>query len=143
MAATLSLPEYPDRSFDAVMTSSAGAVDAQSGAVLVQLQANNPDGALKPGAFAQVRFKVGAGQGNAVTLPGSAILYGNDGPTVAVVGADNRVTVKPVTIARDEGATVRLSGGVTTAERVIDTPPDSVRTGDQVRVQQAAKKAGA
>ncbi|NWK94623.1 efflux RND transporter periplasmic adaptor subunit [Sphingobium lactosutens] len=136
--ATLSLPEYPGRSFTATMTSSAGAVDPQSGAVLVQLQAPNPDAALKPGAFAQVRFQVAAGQGNALSLPGSAILYGNDGPTVAVVGTDGRVTVKPVTIARDEGSTVQLSGGVTAQDRVVDTPPDAIRTGDRVQVQKAA-----
>jgi RND family efflux transporter MFP subunit len=136
--ATLSLPEYPGRTFNATMTSSAGAIDPQSGAVLVQLQAANPDAALKPGAFAQVRFQVGAGQGNALSLPGSAILYGNDGPTVAVVGQDGRVTVKPVTIARDEGATVQISGGVTAQDKVIDTPPDAIRTGDRVQVQTAA-----
>ncbi|MEV4931967.1 efflux RND transporter periplasmic adaptor subunit [Sphingobium sp. LSP13-1-1.1] len=139
MAATLTLPEYPGRSFDAMLTSSSGAVDAQSGAVLVQLQADNGDGALKPGAYAQVRFKVPAGSGNGVTLPGSAILYGNDGPTVAVVGGDGRVAVKPVAIARDEGNVVLLSGGVRPTDQVIDTPPDAIRSGDKVRVQRAAK----
>lgn len=135
MAATLTMAEYPGRTFAATTTRSANAVDAQSGAVLVELQADNPDGALKPGAFSQVRFQVGASQGNGVTLPGSAILYGNDGPTVAVVGTGGRVTVKPVTIARDEGAQVQLSGGVAPNDRVIDTPPDAIRTGDRVKIQ--------
>ncbi|SEJ28262.1 RND family efflux transporter, MFP subunit [Sphingobium sp. AP50] len=142
-SATLTLPEYPGRNFTATMTSSANAVDPQSGAVLVQLQAPNPDGALKPGAFAQVKFQVGAGQGNALTLPGSAILYGNDGPTVAVVGNDGRVTVKPVTIARDEGSTVQISTGITAQDRIVDTPPDAIRTGDKVQVQTAAAGKGA
>ncbi|WP_176594519.1 efflux RND transporter periplasmic adaptor subunit [Sphingobium sp. EM0848] len=141
MAATLSLPEYPGRSFNATLTSSSGAVDAQSGAVLVQLQADNGDGALKPGAFAQVRLKVAAGSGSGMTLPGSAILYGNDGPTVAVVGGDGRVTVKPVIIAQDQGNAVQLSGGVLPTDRVIDTPPDAIRSGDRVRIQSAAKGA--
>jgi RND family efflux transporter MFP subunit len=139
MGATLTLPEYPGRSFAATLTRSAGAVDAQSGAVLVELQADNPDSALKPGAFAQVKFNVGAGQGNGVTLPGSAILYGNDGPTVATVGRDGRVTIKPITIGRDEGSTVQLSGGVSPNDRIIDTPPDAIRTGDRVKVQPPAK----
>jgi RND family efflux transporter MFP subunit len=140
MKATLTLPEYPGRTFDATLTSSAGAIDALSGAVLVQLQADNRAGALKPGAFSQVSFQVGAGQGNGFTLPSSAILYGNDGPTVAVVGADNRVTVKAVTIARDEGTQVQLSTGIAPNDRVIDTPPDAIRTGDRVKVQAAAGK---
>lgn len=142
MAAVLTLPEYPGRSFAATLTRSAGAVDAQSGAVLVELQADNPDRALKPGAFAQVRFSIGAGNGNSLTLPSSAILYGNDGPTVAVVGGGGRVTVRPVTIARDEGAVVVISGGVRRDERVIDTPPDAIQTGDKVKVQRPAAADG-
>ncbi|HEX7857210.1 MAG TPA: efflux RND transporter periplasmic adaptor subunit [Sphingobium sp.] len=145
ISATLSLPEYPGRSFAATLTRSAQAVDAQSGAVLVQLQAANPDGALKPGAYAQVRFDVGAGQGNSLTLPGSAILYGNDGPTVALVDPHGRVTIRPVAIARDEGATVIVSGGLKTSDQIIDTPPDAIRNGDHVKVQKpvAQKTAGA
>jgi RND family efflux transporter MFP subunit len=142
IAATLTLPEYPGRSFAATTTRSAGAVDAQSGAVLVELQADNTDGALKPGAFSQVSFKVGAGNGNSLSLPGSAILYGNDGPTVAIVGRDGRVTVKPVSIARDEGSTVILSGGIPVGAQVIDTPPDAIRTGDRVNVQQGSAGKG-
>lgn len=139
MAATLMLPEYPGRTFTATLTSSAGAVDAQSGAVLVQLQAENPDRALKPGAFAQVSFNVGQGGGNGMSLPGSAILYGNDGPTVAVVGKDNRVTVRPVTITRDEGATVLISGAIRPGDKVIDSPPDSIQSGDKVSVASGGK----
>ena len=135
MAATLTLPEYPGRSFAATMTRSAGAVDAQSGAVLVELQASNADGALKPGAFARVSFSVGAGDGDGLVIPGSAILYGSGGPTVAVVEAGDRVMVRPVTIARDEGRTVMLSAGIRPGDRVIDTPPDAIRTGDRVNVQ--------
>jgi RND family efflux transporter MFP subunit len=141
MPAILTLPEYPGRSFTATMTRSAGAVDAQSGAVLVELQAANPDRALKPGAFAQVSFDVGQGGGNGLSLPGSAILYGNDGPTVAVVGRDSRVTVRPITIGRDEGATVLVASGIRPGERVIDSPPDSIQSGDKVNVQSGGKGA--
>ncbi|WP_261937416.1 efflux RND transporter periplasmic adaptor subunit [Sphingomonas bisphenolicum] len=141
MPATLTLPEFPGRSFTAALTRSAGAVDAQSGAVLVELQAANPDRALKPGAFAQVRFDVGHGGGNGLSLPGSAILYGNDGPTVAVVGRDSRVTVRPISIARDEGATVLVASGIKPGERVIDSPPDSIQSGDKVSVQSSGKGA--
>lgn len=138
MTATLSLPEYPRRTFPATMTRSAQAVDEKAGAVLIELQAPNPDGALKPGAFAQVSFSTGAGGGNTLNLPGSTIIYTNDGPSVAVVDARGRVTVKPVTIARDEGKTVAVSRGVTLADRVVDSPPDAIRSGDQVRVRAAS-----
>ncbi len=48
--ASLTLPEYPGRTFDVVLTRSASAVDPLSGTMLVELQADNKDRALKPGA---------------------------------------------------------------------------------------------
>ncbi|AHE52088.1 efflux RND transporter periplasmic adaptor subunit [Sphingomonas sanxanigenens] len=137
LTAKLSLPEYAGRAFSATVTRSAGAVDAQSGAVLVELQADNRDGALKPGAFAQVRFDVPTAGG--MRLPGSAVLYGNSGPTVAVVGGNGRVTVKPITISRDEGSVVEVATGLAAGDRVIDTPPDAIRSGDVVKVAAPAK----
>ncbi|WP_267433497.1 efflux RND transporter periplasmic adaptor subunit [Sphingomonas sp. GM_Shp_1] len=142
MAATLTVPEYPQRSFPATLVRSAQAVDAQSGAVLVELRAANPDGALKPGAYAQVAFHVGTGGGNGLTLPGSAILYGNDGPSVAVVDRGGHVRVKPVTIASDAGRTVVISRGLAADDMVVDSPPDAIHSGDQVRVQSAAAPDG-
>lgn len=131
--AVLSLPEFPGREFPASLVRSAGAVDAQSGAVLVELQADNGDGALKPGAYANVRFATKSA-GNGMRLPGSAIVYGGSGPMVGVVGTGNRVAMRPVKIARDEGKTVVLSVGVRAGERIIDSPPDSLRTGDKVQI---------
>jgi RND family efflux transporter MFP subunit len=138
MTAKLTLPEYPGRSFAATLTRSAGAVDAQSGAVLVELQADNADGALKPGAFAQVRFQADGAAGG-LRVPGSALLYGEKGPMLAVVDGKGRVTMKPVAIGRDEGQVVEIASGLAATDRVVDTPPDAIRTGDMVRVQQAPK----
>lgn len=138
--AVLTLPEYPGRKFSATLTRSAGAVDANSGAVLVQLEADNPDLALKPGAFAQVHLNLGGKSGGQpeIVLPGSAILYGAAGPQVAVVDGQGHVTMHPVTIARDKGTTVLLSGGIAVTDHVIDSPPDAVRSGDVVHVQQTS-----
>jgi RND family efflux transporter MFP subunit len=138
VTATLTLPEYPGRKFMATLTRSAEAVDANSGAVLVQLEADNADRALKPGAFAQVHLNLGdkaSGQPE-VVVPGSAILYGAAGPQVAVVDGQGHVSLRSVTIARDKGSTVLLSGGIAVTDHVIDSPPDAVRDGDTVHVQQ-------
>lgn len=134
LAATLSLPEYPGRAFPATLTRSAGAVDAQSGAVLVELQADNVDRALKPGAFAQVSLMLAPDTGGSLGLPGSAVLQGSNGPSVAVVDRNGLVTVKKVTIVRDEGARVLVQGPISPESRVIDNPPDSVHTGLKVQV---------
>jgi RND family efflux transporter MFP subunit len=136
MEAKLTVPEFPDRVFTAKMTRSAGAVDPASGSVLVQLEADNSDGALKPGAYAQINFPLARSSG--ITLPASAIMQREAGTVVAIVDAQNHVHIRHVTIARDEGAIVQVGAGLTGSERVVDTPPDAIAEGDQVRVDKAA-----
>ena len=134
----LSLPEYPGRTFKAVMTRSTDAVDTSSGTVLVELLADNGDRALKPGAYSQATFPIG-GAGTAVELPASAMIIGKNGTQVAVLDAAGRVRLKTVTIGRDLGDRVQISAGLTPADQVIDNPPDSIQSGDKVQVARGGK----
>lgn len=131
--AALLLPEYDNRPFEAVVSRSAGAVDPISGSVLVELQADNTDGALLPGAYAQVSFTLSSNSSR-VHIPGSAILYRDQSPAVAIVDSTNTVTLKTVTIGRDQGSQVEIVSGLSVSDIVISTPPDAIRTGDQVRI---------
>ncbi len=140
MEVSLALPEYPGRTFTATMTRSAGAVDPGSGTVLVELQAPNGDRALKPGAYAQASFPIHGG-GNALTLPPSALMVGQDGTRVAVLRADGKAELRKITIGRDLGKTIEVSAGLSPNDRVIDSPPESLQTGDQVRVAQGGANA--
>lgn len=133
MEVGLSLPEYPGRTFKAVMTRSADAVDTASGTVLVQLLADNGDRALKPGAYSQATFPIN-GAGSTVELPASAMIIGQKGTQVALLGRDGRVQLRTVTIGHDLGDRVQISAGITAADTVIDNPPDSIQTGDKVQV---------
>jgi RND family efflux transporter MFP subunit len=142
MHASLDLPEYPGRSFDAVLTRTAEAVDPASGTVLVELQAQNSDHALKPGAYAQVTFPLHGAAGR-VQLPASALVVGRNGTQVAVLGRDGKAQFRTVTIGRDNGNLVEISAGLTPQDRVIDSPPDALAPGDPVRVASAAGKQNA
>ncbi|MDB5714852.1 MAG: efflux transporter periplasmic adaptor subunit [Sphingomonadales bacterium] len=139
MEAKISVPEFSGRTFTARLTRTAGAVDPSSGSVLVQLEADNSDGALKPGAYAQISFPLATSSG--ITLPASAVIVRESGTVVAVVDAQNRIHIRPVTISRDEGAVVQIGSGLTGRERIVDTPPDAIAEGDQVRVNKASAKA--
>lgn len=142
MKASFMVPEYPARTFTANLATAARAVTPQNGAQLVELQADNPDGALKPGDYAQVKFDLPA-DANAIRTPASALMFRDSGMSVAVVGPDGRVAIRPVTIARDLGTNVEIASGITRADRVIDNPPDSLKAGDLVRVAAADPKDGA
>ena len=72
--------------------------------------------------------------GAKLTLPASALLFGSQGVRVARVDADGRVSLRAVTLGRDEGAAVEILSGVTARERVIENPPEALATGDRVRV---------
>jgi multidrug efflux system membrane fusion protein len=134
--ATLEVPEYPGRSFDATIDTTAHAITKNSRTLLVELLANNKDGLLQPGAFTRVHFKLPADP-SSFTIPASAMLYRDTEPRVATVGADNRIALKDVRIVRDLGTTVEVAG-VSPDERIVANPPDSIGDGEEVRVMEAA-----
>ncbi len=133
MTANLTVPDYPDRKFTARLVSTSGAIGEQTGALLVELQADNGAGLLKPGGYAQVNFDLPA-QAATLRLPASTLIFRRRGLEIAVVQPDGRVLLKPVTIAHDLGQQVEISGGLSTNDRVVDNPTDSLTTGDRVRV---------
>ncbi|MDR3511537.1 MAG: efflux RND transporter periplasmic adaptor subunit [Caulobacteraceae bacterium] len=141
MTASFTVPEYPGRTFTAILAATAQAVTPQTGAQLIQFQIDNGDKALKPGDYAQVKLNLPANAA-AIRAPASALLFRDQGMQVAVIGPDGRVAIKPITIGRDLGTTVEIASGLTAQDRVIDNPPDSLRAGDQVRIA-AADGAGA
>jgi RND family efflux transporter MFP subunit len=135
--ATLEVPEYPDRMFDATVTTTSRAIDTKSRTLLVELLADNKDGLLHPGAFTRVHFKIPPDP-NTVTIPASAMLYRDTEPRVAMVGPDNRIVLKDVHIVRDLGTAVEIAGGLGEDARIVANPPDSIGDGEEVRVMEAA-----
>ena len=136
MKATLVLPEYPDRTFDATIVTTAHAIDQKSRTLLVELLADNKDGLLFPGAFTRVHFSIPPDP-NTFTIPASAMVYRDVAPKVATVALDNRIALKEVHIARDLGTAVEVTG-LSPDERIVTNPPDSIADGEEVRVMEAA-----
>ncbi len=139
LSAQLSVPEYPGQTFTASVVNDAQSV-GRNGAMLVELQIDNPDGRLKPGAYAQAAFKLPAAA-TTTRIPATAILFKHGGPTVAVVGGDGHVKVRTIAIVRDLGTEVEIGAGLQAGERVIDNPPEALSDGDLVRVAGAAQGA--
>jgi len=137
MTATLKLPQYAGRTFTATLDSTANAMNDQSDALLVELLADNPDGALKPGDYAQVAINLSAPK-NVVSVPASALIFDRHGLQVATVMPNNRVAMKSIVIARDMGTTVEIGSGLGPHDRIIDNPPDSIVSGDLVHPEAPA-----
>ena len=130
--ATLTVPEYPGRTFQARVEASAGAVAAESGTTLIQLAVDNADGKLMPGSFASVRLDR-PGDATALRVPASTLIIDDKGTRIATLGADSKIAFKQVTILRDYGKTVEIGSGLGADDRVIESPPDGLVDGDRVR----------
>jgi RND family efflux transporter MFP subunit len=140
--ARIMVPEYPNRSFPAVVEASAQSVEAASGTTRMQLVVDNAAGELMTGAFANVSLDL-ANPEIALNVPASALIFDQDGLKVATVDQQNRVVLKTVTIARDMGRTVEIGSGITAEDRIIESPQDGIASGDEVRIANPPQRGGA
>jgi RND family efflux transporter MFP subunit len=136
--ATISVPEHAGKSYAGRVVSSAQSVDAASGTTLMQLSVDNAAGELMPGSFATVRLQL-ASPLHALSVPASALIFDARGLFVATVGADHRVSLKPVTVARDLGKLIEIGSGLEATDRVIDSPPDGISNGVEVQIAENPK----
>jgi RND family efflux transporter MFP subunit len=143
MKAQVSVPERAGTQYEATVESTSGSVNVATGTTLVQLALDNAKGDLLPGGFANVSFDLPQSS-TTLRIPASALIFDQHGLRVATVGEGNKVALKPITIARDHGATVEVATGLEPNDRVIETPPDGIIDGTLVRIMdQNAKVADA
>ena len=132
MQASFTVPQYPQKIFHAVLTSTADAIETSSGTLLIQFQMDNTGGLLRPGDYAQVHIAL-SDNDPAITVPASALLFRDSGMEVAILGPGNHVVIRPVSIGRDFGATVEIADGLSRDDWVIANPPDTLEAGDVVQ----------
>ena len=111
LKACLELTEFPGRSFCGQVVRTANAIDPNTRTLLTEVDVPNPSGTLLPGAYAQVHFDVKL-TGQRLSLPINALLFRPEGTMAAVVGPDNRIVLKKLTIGRDFGNTVEVLEGI-------------------------------
>ena len=136
MDAELHLPQYPNEVFPAKLVTTSHQIAKESRTLLVELHADNKDGKLSPGTYAEVHVSL-PGNATVLRIPTSALIFREHGLEVAVIGPDNKVVLKPIRVARDFGTEIEVMSGLSPSDRVIDSPPDSLAAGDVVQVTKA------
>jgi RND family efflux transporter MFP subunit len=136
MQAQLIVPEHPGQHFSARLIGDSTAVDRLSGTLLAQFVADNPDGALLPGDYAEATLQIPADT-HGVSIPASSLIFRAQGTQVAVLDPDNRVHLRDIHIGLDLGARLVIDQGLKPADRVVDNPPDALREGDTVQLADA------
>jgi RND family efflux transporter MFP subunit len=138
LTADLEFQEFPGRRFQGKLVRTANAIDVASRTLLVEVDVDNRNGELLPGAYAQVHLKVPASV-RTLVLPVSALIFRSQGLQVGTVDSGNRAVLKSVTLGRDMGSTAEVVSGLSPDDLVITNPPDSLITGEQVRIVSGEK----
>ena len=135
LTAELTLSEFPGRPFEGKLVRTANAIDPASRTLLVEIAVKNPTGQLFTGSYAEVHLKLPTAA-SAFILPVNTLLFRAEGLRIATVGEGQKVELKPITIGHDFGSEVEVIAGLSGSENVIVNPPDSVVTGETVRITQ-------
>ena len=125
--------EIQNRTFKGKVTRTSGAIDAATRTMQVEVSLPNKDGALLPGAYVQVALPLAASP--TLSVPSNALLFRGEGTRVALVDPQGKVTLRAVTLGRNNGTTVEVTGGLQATDRLVLNPPDSLADGDVFTLQ--------
>jgi len=131
-SADITLREQPGRVFKGTVTRTAGAIDPASRTLLTEVQVPNRDGALLSGSYVTVHFKIQRSE-PPLLIPGPALLAGSQGTRVAVVGSDDTLHYRPVTVGRDYGDHVEILSGLEESDVIVTGVPGGIADGAKVR----------
>jgi len=137
---TISQTMNAARTFAGTVVRNSNAIDQTTRTLNVEVDVDNEDGRLLPGAYVFVHLKV-AGQVTSVTVPANTLLFRAEGLRAATV-VNGKVTLIPITIGHDFGSTVEVTSGLSTKDKVILDPADSLADGAAVQVKDPSPQAG-
>jgi RND family efflux transporter MFP subunit len=133
LEADLRFSEQAGKGYAATTVRTANALDPVLRTLQVELELDNAQNELFPGAYAEVHFKMG-GSASSVRLPANTVLFRAPGPQVAIVDAQHRIQLKSIVQGRDFGGTIEVLSGLGPDDAVVVNPPDSIVDGATVRV---------
>jgi RND family efflux transporter MFP subunit len=140
--ATLTTPASPGRSFTAKVTTTSEAISPISRTLLTQLEVDNSQHQVLPYSYGEVRFHSNNSAPHLV-LPSNTLIFRAQGLQVGVVRADGTVELRPVQVGRDFGQTIEIRDGVTSVDRVITNPTDSLVDGVNVQIRSISETVAA
>jgi RND family efflux transporter MFP subunit len=130
---TVTQAELRGRTFQGQVTRTSASIDTATRTMQAEVSLPNRDGALLPGAYVTVNLPLPASGGLAVPI--NALLFRGEGTRVAVVDGGGKVTLRAVTLGRDDGQSVEVLSGLQASDRLVLNPPDALADGDVVSLQ--------
>ncbi|NTW86525.1 MAG: efflux RND transporter periplasmic adaptor subunit [Holophagaceae bacterium] len=107
-------------------------VDLKTGTIMLAGLFPNPERLLRPGQFAKVTADVGLRKG-ALLVPQRAVWEVQGNSQVAVVGADNKVDIRPIQTGPRLGSQVVVEKGLSLGDKVVVEGTQKVSAGQVVK----------
>jgi len=131
--AKVKVREFPSRDFEGQLARAAGALDAATRTMTVEVRVPNPAGELLAGMYAEVALELKTSH-RVFAVPATALLNDAKGLRVAVVGSDARIKWRPVVIERDTGATIEIARGIDESDRVVKLASAALEDDQRVEI---------
>jgi len=116
-------------------------VDTTTGSIQVVCSFPNPNNILRPGQFGRLRAAAEVRRG-ALLVPQKSVNELQGDYQLAVVGSDNKVSIRPVTVGERVGQMWIIESGVQPGELVIVAGLQKVQNGSTVKIKQATSAKG-
>ena len=135
-SAELSLAEFPGRKFKGKLVRTSDAINITTRTLLIEIDVQNPTGTLLTGAYAEVHLAIPS-QASTLVVPVNTLMFRSEGLRVGIV-RDGKVVLAAVTPGHDFGNAIEIVSGLKADDKVIVNPPDSIISGQEVQIVQAA-----
>src|SRR3954451_17822644 len=140
MTASVELREFPGERLVAKVIRTSRALDPATRTLRTELHLPNKDGRLLPGMYAQVKLSL-SGTNQPLLAPASTLVIDSTGRQLVTLDSGTRIARAPVRLGRDFGREIEVVGGVTATARLVVSPRDDLRAGEEVTVVQPATPA--
>ena len=133
LKAELKFAEQAMKTYTAETVRTSTTLDPALRTLQVELQLDNANHEVFPGAYAEVHFKL-AGDAESLRLPANTVLFRAAGLQVATVDRTQHIKLKSIVQGRDFGNSIEVLSGLEADDAVVVNPPDSLTDGAAVRV---------
>lgn len=136
--AQVQLQEYPGKNIAAKLVRTANALDSKTRTMKVELEINNGDYKLLPGAYAEVHFKLPTNN-TILRVPSNALLFRSNGLNLVTISATGEAELNSVSAGRDFGTEIEVIAGLPAGKAVVINPPDSIASGQKLITSASVK----
>lgn len=122
--------ELPGQVFHGTVVRNAGAIDAASRTLQIEVNLPNAAGTLLAGTYVNVALPTLTR--TSLQVPTNSLLLRAEGPRIGVVGANHLVHLQAVTVGADFGQMIEILSGIKASDQLVINPSDSLAEGDAV-----------